>query len=185
MRGLEESKHNRLDEHSRAHALAMEFADRATADGRPKEESFADLMVGAIIKAVVTDGWRPLADRARDQHAAGFHPGMQDSIHSAIDAQPPFLAFWQKLNDHRVEQGLDEAMYKEAREAFGGGPTPVGAMTFVGKDWDGIRAVPYPAVHHGGTRPSYHGELRRVTDQGTFWDKVYNKHRLPIAVGQA
>jgi len=109
-------------------------------------------------------------------------PEHQERVHSVIDAEPPFLAFWQRLNDGLREAGRPEAAYGDAKRAFLGGPTPIGAMTFIGKEWDGVRAVPAAPVNSlGGVRPAYHGEHRRVTDHGTIWNKVTNKHDLPIA----
>jgi hypothetical protein len=109
-------------------------------------------------------------------------PEHQERVESAIDAEPPFLAFWRKLNEGLTAAGKSEAAYGDAKRAFLGGPTPVGAMTFVGKEWNGIRAIPSAPVNSlGGVRPAYHGEYCRVTDHGTIWDKVTNKHDLPIA----
>lgn len=96
--------------------------------------------------------------------------------------EPPFFEFWKKLNAKRAEEGRPEAHYKDARELFSGGPVPVGAITFVGKEWDGIRSVPAtPVKELGGTRPAYHGEYRTVDQDGTEWHKVLNKHDMPIA----
>lgn len=94
-----------------------------------------------------------------------------EGIGSALDAAPPFLKFWQKLNADRAAGGLGEAIYKEAKEAFNGGPTPRGALTFIGKEWDGLRAV--PAHPYEGKR-AYHGEFRQVSDEGTVWRVVAN-----------
>jgi hypothetical protein len=125
----------------------------------------ADLALGAILATAL--GGRPK------------HLGME-GIHSAIDAQSALLRFWQRLNDHCAEQGLPEADYKTAREAFNGGPTPIGAMTFIGKQWDGLRAVPAePVKYLGGSRPAYHGEYKIVSPEGTVWHKV-KSHGEPI-----
>lgn len=109
-------------------------------------------------------------------------PEAQERIQPGIDsAEPPFLAFWQDLNAKLEAAGRPEAGYKEARTAFGGGATPLGAMTFIGKEWDGLRAVPAkPVTYLGGTRPSYHGEHREITGKGTVWHKVTNGADLPI-----
>lgn len=108
-------------------------------------------------------------------------PEHQERIHSAIDAQPPFLKFWQRLNDNLKENGYPEANYGAARAAFNGGATPIGSMTFIGKQWDGLRAVPAELVKYlGGHRPAYHGEYRVVTEGGTKWHKVVNSHDKPI-----
>lgn len=96
----------------------------------------------------------------------------QDRIQPGID-QPPFLAFWHDLNARRERAGLPEAHYKEAKLLFEGGETPLGAMTFVGKQWEGLRAVPAkPVAYLGGHRPQYHGEHREITGKGTVWHKV-------------
>lgn len=145
--------------------------DRAT--GRPTKEEIgfhilADLALAAIVEALVSEPTRR-------------EPEVQDRIHSAIDAQPPLFRFWQKLNDALTAAGKPEAGYGQAREAFNGGKTPVGAITFVGKEWDGIRAVPAePVKHLGGNRPAYHGEYREVTGEGTVWHKVKNVDLKPI-----
>lgn len=95
---------------------------------------------------------------------------------TAAEPLTPFLRFWQK------RQELD---YGAAKRAFLGGETPVGAMTFIGKQWDGLRAVPSePVTELGGKRPAYHGEYRVVDEEdGTQWVKVTDKHDLPIAFG--
>lgn len=92
------------------------------------------------------------------------------------EPQTPFFRFWRK------HQELD---YGTAKRAFLGGDTPVGAMTFIGKQWDGLRAVPSePVTELGGKRPAYHGEYRVVDeDDSTRWVKVTDKHDLPIAFG--
>lgn len=96
----------------------------------------------------------------------------QDRIQPGIDL-PPFLNFWSSLNARRERAGLPEARYKEAKTLFEGGETPLGAMTFVGKQWDGLRAVPAkPVTYLGGTRPSYHGQHREITGTGTLWHTV-------------
>ncbi len=96
-------------------------------------------------------------------------PEHQERVESAIDAEPPFIAFWRKLNEGLTAAGKSEAVYGDAKRAFLGGPTPVGALTFVGKEWDGIRAVPAPK-HEGRAR--YFGEHREVRGDGTVWHRV-------------
>lgn len=109
-------------------------------------------------------------------------PEHQERIHSALDAEPPFFKFWQRLNDALAANGKPEAGYADAKRAFTGGATPVGALTFIGKEWDGLRAVPAePVKYLGGTRPVYHGEHREVTGNGTVWHKVRDDNGLPIA----
>jgi len=128
--------------------------------------------IAATLAATVVEGLdRTLADRSRlndksDRVARGEPLGME-GILSAIDAEPPFLKFWQKLNDERAARGEPEAGYKTAREAFTGGPTPAGALTFIGKKWDGLRAVP--------AGMNYYGEFRQVTEDGTVWHVVSDK----------
>lgn len=141
---------------------------------------------------------RTLADRTADHRAAGFTPGNMthgdlkaagalkndtlflgmEGIQCAIDVLPPFFNFWQTLNAKRVAAGGVEVGYGEARELFAGGPTPHGALTFIGKEFEGLRAVPVDPV---GDKPAYHGEYREVTgDKGTVWHKVLNNDQLPI-----
>lgn len=138
----------------------------------------ADLFIGAAIESILTP--RTLADRSRLNDKGSRFLGM-DGIHSAIDGEPPFLKFWQKLNDERAARGEPEAGYHTAKEAFTGGPTPDGALTFIGKDYDGLRAV--PAKPHDGHR-TYHGEFRQVSDAGTIWRTVHSTHG-PIAYATA
>src|ERR1035437_9702070 len=47
---------------------------------------FPDIVIDALVKGAVKTGFR--------------HMGLE-GIHSAIDAKPPFIKFWQKLNDRR------------------------------------------------------------------------------------
>lgn len=149
--------------------------------GRQKSArlSAADIIGMLVVAATLEDATRSiprtLADRPR-QHMDARHLGM-DGVLSAIDAAPPFLKFWHQLNAERSARCEDEATYKEAREAFQGGPTPDGALTFIGKKWDGLRAVPVGAVQG---RPTYHGEFRQVTDNGTIWRTVHSQSG-PIA----
>ncbi len=111
-------------------------------------------------------------------------PAPMENIHSAIDAPPetPFFKFWAKLNKRLAETGYVEADYGQAKEAFNGGKTPDGSLTFVGKDWDGLRAVP---AHPTNGKKTYHGEFRQVSDEGTVWRSVANGGGLPIAYGTA
>jgi hypothetical protein len=129
---------------------------------------FADFLGGLIVDQAINNLARSLT---AGHKAAGYHPGVQDRVHSAIDAEPPFLKFWLRLNEERAARGEGEAFYKEAKEAFLGGPTPVGALTFVGKEWDGVRAVPMKAYEG---RKSYRGEFRQVSDNGTVWRTVHS-----------
>jgi hypothetical protein len=142
-----------------------------------KKAEAAEAVLGLFALAALLDtlgvpapGSKPrtLADRSplndkSDRVARGEHLGME-GILSAIDAEPPFLKFWQRLNDERAARGEPEAGYKTARDAFNGGPTPAGALTFIGKKWDGLRAVPAGS--------NYHGEFRQVTEDGTVWHVV-------------
>lgn len=103
----------------------------------------------------------------------------QDLIGSAIDYHQshPFMVFWQGLINAR---GADVG-YPEARALFEGGPTPVGALTFIGREFEGLRAIPAdPDEYLGGKRPAYHGEYREVTVKGVIWHKVRNNSQLPI-----
>ena len=104
-------------------------------------------------------------------------PEHQERIHSALDAEPPFVKFWQKLNDSLEARDEPEATYGQAKRAFLGGATPVGALTFIGKDWDGLRAIPAPPTDG---KKTYHGEFRQVSDEGTIWRTVHSGHG-PIA----
>jgi hypothetical protein len=94
---------------------------------------------------------------------------------------PPFDRFWKKINQ---TAGHPVSFYA-AREAFHGGPTPIGAITFIGRDFDGIRAVPAePVTYLGGKRPAYHGEWRQENPDGSYrWDKVTNSHGNAISYG--
>lgn len=108
-------------------------------------------------------------------------PEPQERIDPIDNNEPPFFKFWAKLNAGLIASGKSEAGYRQAREAFSGGTTPVGALTFIGKQWDGLRAVPAkPVTELGGVRPAYHGEYRIVSDEGTCWHKVVNDDEGPI-----
>jgi hypothetical protein len=149
------------------------LADRSEEQAKRKALQALDgLFFAALLDDLVSSG-RPKALR---------HLGME-GIHSAIDAQPPFLKFWGKLNDHRAEQGLDELRYNEAKELFLGGKTPVGALTFIGKEWDGVRAIPgqnydglraIPGQNYDGLR-AYTGQFRETQSNGSvIWRPVHN-----------
>lgn len=112
-------------------------------------------------------------------HATAEEPETQDRIDPIDEANvPPFFKFWEKLNKGLRAAGKPEAGYKTAKTAFEGGETPAGALTFVGKEWEGIRAVPGPT---SCGEASYFGEFREVSDAGTVWRVVANKHGLSIA----
>lgn len=113
-------------------------------------------------------------------------PAQMERIESAIDVQPdtPFFRFWRKLNASLATARLPAADYGTAKSAFRGDDTPIGAMAFIGKQWDGLRAVPSePVAFLGGKRPAYHGEYRIIDDDGTRWHKVTDRHGQPIAYG--
>lgn len=118
---------------------------------------------------------RTLADRVAEQKAAGFTPGVghQDRIESAIDQtiNSPFMKFWQNHNDTK-----GEIAYGEARKLFGGGPTPEGALIRADKG-DGLRAIPGSAF---SGRPTWYGQFREVTGEGTKWHTVVNADERPI-----
>ncbi len=136
-----------------------------------------DLIGSLLVEDAVNKTVRTLADRPR---VPSNFLGM-DGIHSAIDADLPFLTFWAKLNDERAARGEGEARYREAKEAFNGGATPSGALTFIGKDWDGTRAIPAaPVAGH----KAYRGEFRQKTKDGnTVWRVVANNTDGPISYG--
>lgn len=100
---------------------------------------------------------------------ADFTPLERRALDHLFDIDSdPFTKFWAKLNAERERDGKPEALYKEADEAFMGGPTPKGALTFVGKKWDGLRAVP--------AEKAYYGEFREVVRTGeTVWWRVHDK----------
>jgi hypothetical protein len=152
---------------SKAHA-ALDPASKA-----------ADLFFAALLLDIVAQA----TEQAKASGKPTPEPEHQERVHSAIDGEPPFIQFWFKLNEGLAEQGLPEATYGVARKAFGGGDTPIGSLTFIGKQWDGLRAVPATPVEYlGGKRPAYHGEYRTVgADEGVVWRKVLNKHDEPIA----
>jgi hypothetical protein len=86
----------------------------------------------------------------------------------------PFHAFWAKRGT------LD---YDTAKRIFSGGATPIGAISFIGKEWDGIRAVPAkPVTYLGGERPAYHGQYRAEQKDGSqLWLSVTNSNDSPIS----
>jgi hypothetical protein len=107
--------------------------------------------------------------RQHGDETGGIDPG-------GIKVEPvsPFHAFWAKRGT------LD---YDTAKRIFSGGATPIGAISFIGKEWDGIRAVPtQPVTFLGGHRPAYHGEYRVEQDDGSLsWHKVLNGSDRPIS----
>lgn len=142
--------------------VADAIIDDIMKDQRPKTSKLAALE--ALAGLVVLD-----ALTAERPHSHFTH---MDRIQPGID-QPPFVEFWANLNASREAHGLPEALYKEARTLFNGGETPVGAMTFIGKQWDGLRAVPAePVKYLGGARPAYHGQYRQTTRLGVKWHTV-------------
>jgi hypothetical protein len=132
-------------------------------------------------------------ERHRDEPELGVHATrvFSDLLIASLIAgfplhhkpqQPPFIAFWENLNETRLRSGQPEVLLKEARALFNGGETPVGAMTFIGKQWEGLRAVPSkPVSYLGGNRPAYHGEYREVTERGTVWHKVKHDDGEPVS----
>jgi hypothetical protein len=129
----------------------------------------ADLTVAGLVGSLISnDKGRQLIEDIAPEIISG-KPTLPD--------EPPFIKFWAKLNNGLREEGKPEVGYGAAREAFTGGPTPVGALTFIGKKFDGIRAVPSdPQAHIGGTHLGYYGEYREVTEEGTRWHQVLDKH---------
>jgi hypothetical protein len=151
-------------------AIADEEEDRHRSKQRAETAGAARFFADLLIASVLADGRRIFPVTSH-----------QDRIQPGID-QPPFLSFWQNLNDTRARAGEPEALYKEARTLFNGGETPVGAMTFIGKQWEGLRAVPSePVTVLGGNRPIYHAEYCEVTERGTVWQKVRDYDGQPVA----
>lgn len=168
-------------------ASATPRGDRVSPDGlierieaRQAKRRVARNVINEVVGAIIAgDLISTIVAADKRQREPGFMDRLETS---GTFEEPPFVKFWQKLNDQLKAAGKPEAGFSMAREAFLGGPIPVGAMTFVGKEWDGIRAVPAtPVAYLGGTRPAYHGEYRSVTDDGTKWLKVVNKHDQPIS----
>jgi len=150
--------------------------------GRPSPSKIAaakragDILFTALLLDI-------LASAKKETEAGGRpkEPEPQERIEPIVDnKEPPFFNFWNKLNSELTAKGLPEAGYKQARDAFSGGKTPDGALTFIGSDWEGVRAVPATS-HRSGQATSYHGEFREVSDNGTFWHVVANKHSKSIA----
>jgi hypothetical protein len=179
--------HDHDRETQRFHGERVEARQReraAHASGKPKRTIFDDV-VDSVIADII--GGKPKTAAQRTAEALAdmvifgalasgaerpYHPTHMDRIQPGID-QPPFVKFWAALNASREARGDPEALYKEARTLFSGGETPVGAMTFIGKQWDGLRAVPaQPVKFLGGERPQYHGEYRETSERGVIWHKV-------------
>lgn len=79
-----------------------------------------------------------------------------------------FLALLERLIASAPKKAADPAPVVEET-------APLGALTFIGKKWDGLRAVPATPVQYlGGSRPAYHGEYRERTEHGIVWHKVAN-----------
>jgi hypothetical protein len=178
-------------EQQRFHGTRVEARQaEQRAGGRPKADPHGD----AIIDRLFGGGARPTKTAAQiddlfftalllDLLASNSRkePEPQERITPFDDANG-LGPFWKRLNATLEARGKPEANYGEARTLFEGGETPVGAMTFIGKQWDGLRAVPAkPVTYLGGERPAYHGEYKEVTGlTGTVWHKVVNQNGDPI-----
>lgn len=162
------------DDYDTAKVLAAMLAAKAI--------KMLDDMIGDKPKRTLADRSR-LNDKGDRVSSEGERFLGMDGIHSAIDAKPDFLKFWQKLNDDRAAGGHGEALYKEAKLAFSGGETPVGALTFIGKEWEGLRAIPAKTFEG---KKTYHGEFRSVAPEGNLiWNVVSNTNCAPIAYANA
>lgn len=129
-------------------------------DEESAEPEHAGIEIDDIFAGLLIAG---LAEKAL--HSLREQPKRHDVLNS------PLMKFWDKLNRQRLNAGRPEALYKEAREIFNGGPTPVGALTFVGED--GVRAV--PAKPYGSQR-AYHGEFSELSVDGcTIWRTVHSQ----------
>lgn len=146
---------------------------------------FFTLLVGALVNSIITQDAEP-----------GPADAPADPVESA-KTEPEFTSFfeyWGDLNARRARAGLPEANFGEAKKIFKlkqtygaesdhvkSDETPLGALVFVGKEWDGTRAVPSePVTYLGGARPAYHGEYRVETPIGVKWFKVANHNHDPI-----
>jgi hypothetical protein len=125
------------------------------AEEKSKRERAADIFFTAMLLDIIA-------------HATGGEPPTQERIDPIDENQPPFFRFWKKLNAGLAAAGKPDTDHRTAMTAFEGGPTPVGALTFIGKQWDGIRAVPT------GYANGYNGEFRQVTEDGTIWRMVHS-----------
>lgn len=129
------------------------------------EALFGILLIDALINA------RPKSQARPDNTgpATGDETGGVKPTAPQKSALPPFETFWSQ------RQHLN---YGEAKKLYAGGETPVGAITFVGKEWDGIRAVPAkPVAYLGGARPAYHGQFRVANLDGSHtWRTVINQN---------
>lgn len=140
----------------------------ARLSGRPKRTAQDD--VSETLFALALLGI--LADTTRKE------PAPQERI-DPIDANlPPLFQFWNRLNTELEAAGKPHADYKTARTAFSGGATPEGSLTFIGKDWEGLRAIPGKDLVNG--RVAYNGQFREVSEQGTVWRTVHSLHG-PVA----
>lgn len=146
------------------HGQRVEARQAEREGGRPKTKfsRFDDLFFAALLLDVVAQ-------------ASYREPASQERI-DPIDevSQPPLFRFWEKLNARLRAAGKPDADYGTAKRAFEGGATPEGALTFIGKKWDGLRAVPVSTYHQD--KIAYHGEFREVSDNGTVWRTVHNKN---------
>lgn len=130
-----------------------------------------------VLDKIIGDKPKTLADRSRRNDKGDFL-GM-DGIHAAVGETSGFMRFWAGLNEHLGH----EARYKEAKLSYDGGETPVGTLTFVGKEWDGLRAV--PAKTYEGKK-TYHGQFSSVEPEGnTMWNVVANTDEQPISYANA
>lgn len=152
------ARQRRLDPHL-AHLLLVEETE---AEKAAVIKTIDDVLFTAILLDIIA------ASKPTEKPTPGIE------VAKNIGPLPPFMRFWKRLNSERVAAGEADVDYKTAHEAFDGGATPVGAMTFIGKQWNGLRAVPsVPVTVLGGTRPNYHAEYRVVSENdGTQWFKV-------------
>ena len=154
----------------KAHGERVEARQRERAEGLKREAEVAearkretkskdedvDALIGLFMDIVLHDALHSL-----------FTPGKL----AARQAEAPlpkevveFTDFWEGLNAHCRAAGRPEPLYGEARELYLGSKTPQGALTFVGKPGDGIRAVP--------AGKGYYAEYHVSTPNGSIWRKV-------------
>jgi hypothetical protein len=98
-------------------------------------------------------------------------PAPIERIDPIDNNDPPFFKFWKALNAKLNAAGQADADYGFARKAFAGGETPAGALTFIGKEGEGLRAIP-DGTYQG--LPVYRGEFREVSERGIIWRRVHS-----------
>lgn len=165
-------KHGIHQAHGRPNSINEIEALLADLSGRPKKtpEQGADELLDLLFSLALIEVISQAADKGTVKHFdtadRNPEPGFDPS---------PFGRYWAKLNEGLSAAGKENATYAHAREAFTGGATPDGALTFIGKDWEGLRAIPAAKLDNG--RVGYRAQFREEQRDGSLvWRTVHSQH---------